>query len=119
MARRRRKRKRIRLTHIVLLLITVYGLITMFNQRKLTKDLQGKKENLQEEISVLEKDINMLDDELEISDSLEFIEKVAREELGMVKPREIIYINREKIKNSFFDKYEEDSNWHSLNSNIY
>lgn len=84
--------------------------MTMFNQWKLARDLRIKKENLENEISKLEEDIDIINEELEISNSLEFIEKIAREELGMVKPREIIYIDKEKVKNSFFDRYGKDSN---------
>lgn len=62
-----------------------------------------KKAALEVEIEALEEEIGELENDLENSDSLEFVEKVARDELGMVKPREIIYIDKEKIKNTVFD----------------
>ena len=44
-----------------------------------------------------------------MSGTLEFIEKVAREELGMVKPREIIYIDVNKPRDPLFDIFSKDN----------
>ena len=63
-----------------------------------TNNLEDKKLKTESEIKELERDINQLTKEIENSDSLEFVEKVARDELGMVKPREIIYIDKNKVK---------------------
>ena len=41
------------------------------------------------------------------SDSMEFAEEVAREDLGMVKPREVIYVDKEKERAG--ETNEEDS----------
>jgi len=57
----------------------------------------------------LEADIGALYDEIEMSGTLEFIEKVAREELGMVKPREIIYIDVNKPRDPLFDIFSKDN----------
>lgn len=107
-----KKRKRIgfRLRHLVFLLLVLYISVIMLNQRKLMGNLQSKKMELQNEIKTLNEDINELNEEIEESDSLEFVEKVAREELGMVKPREIIYVDKKKLKNSFFDIFKRDKN---------
>lgn len=51
------------------------------------------------EIKSLKKDISDLKEEIEDSNNMEFVEKVAREDLGMVKPREIIYIDKNKVFN--------------------
>lgn len=50
------------------------------------------------EIKTLKSDIKNLEEEKKSSGSLEFIEKVAREDLGMVKPREVVYIDKEKAE---------------------
>lgn len=50
------------------------------------------------EIKTLKSDIKNLEEEKKIMGSLEFIEKVAREDLGMVKPREVVYIDKEKSR---------------------
>lgn len=51
-----------------------------------------------QEISNLKLEIDNLNSELENSSSTDFIEKVAREDLGMVKPREVIYVDKNKDK---------------------
>lgn len=96
--------------HIIVILLVVYISVVMLNQRKLMKNLQSKKNSLQSEINVLQKDINDLNYEIENSDSLQFVERIAREELGMLKPREIIYVNTKKLKNSIFDIFQKDKN---------
>ena len=63
----------------------------------------------EKEIAILKKDINMLNKEIKNSSSPEFVEKVAREDFGMVKPREIIYIDKDK------DKHSKDSNLQERN----
>lgn len=74
------------------------------------KGLQTRKAELEIEIGTLERDISQLNKEIENSGSLEFVEKVAREELGMVKPRERVYIDKNKLKNSFFNVFNRGTN---------
>lgn len=50
-------------------------------------------------ITTLQKDIDQMNSELKHAGSSAFIEKVAREDLGMVKPREVVYIDKSKEKN--------------------
>ena len=107
---KRKKRRRLTIFHIVLLFVLVYISAIMLNQRKLMNNLQSKKMNVEEEIHIIQEDIDSLTREIESSDSLEFIEKTAREELGMVKPREIIYIDEGKKDNSFFKFFKRSSN---------
>lgn len=81
---------------IVILGFTVYGayaLSTSISQRgqKLTEISENEKE-----IAVLKKDIENLQKEIHDSNSPQFVEKVAREDFGMVKPREIIYVDKDK-----------------------
>lgn len=108
--KKNRKKKKVGFVRIVFFAILLYIVVIMMNQSKLMNELEGKKMVLQKEIDVLEDEIEDLNTELEESDSLEFVEKVAREELGMVKPREIIVIDKEKIKNNFFNLFKTDSN---------
>jgi len=105
---KRKKRKKIKLRHIIIGVLIIYLLIVMFNQRKLMNNMKNKKANLESDISKLEKEIEELEDEIEDSDTLEFIEKTAREEHGLVKPREIIYIDRGKFKNSLLNFFNRD-----------
>lgn len=67
------------------------------------KKLEAKQSEVQKQVQTLEKEIDVLNKEIEDSDSLQFVEKVARDDLGMVKPREIIYIDKNKKKNPFLN----------------
>lgn len=105
----KKKRKGIRLIHVFLIFLVIYVTIVLNHQRNLMKNMNAKKEQNQVEIDKLKKDIEELNKEIENSDSLEFVEKIARDELGMVKPREIIYIDKNKPKSSFFDIFKRDN----------
>lgn len=117
--KKKRKKKKFGIVRIIIFAMMLYILVIMINQNKLMKELEGKKMVLQNEIHILEEEIDDLNTELENSDSLEFIEKVARDELGMVKPREIIVIDKGKIKNTVFNLFKSDTNWHIGISDIY
>lgn len=67
------------------------------------KDLTNKKLAEERAVAQLEKEIEELNKEIEDKDSLEFVEKIAREDLRMVKPREIIYIDKNRDKNYFIN----------------
>lgn len=108
--KKKRKKKKLSIRRIIFLGIILYVVTILINQNRLMSDLEGKKNLLTNEIHILEDEIEELNDELENSDSLEFVEKVAREELGMVKPREIIVIDEGKTKDSFFNLFKRDSN---------
>ncbi|HSH36796.1 septum formation initiator family protein [Schnuerera sp.] len=106
MRRRGRKKSGFRLTHLILLLL-VFGIgKTLISQNMMIKDLTNKKLKEEEEIAQLQEDIEELNDEIKNKDSLTFVEKIAREDLRMVRPREIIYVDKGKDKSpfSFFRK---------------
>lgn len=104
-SKKKKKIKKFNLIHLILAFFIVYIMIILVDQRRLMRDLHTRKTELETEIHELEREIHELDTEIENSDSLEFVEKIAREELGMVKPRERIYVDRNKLKNSFFNVF--------------
>lgn len=106
---RTKKGRGFRLIHLVLVILGLYALVAINHQRGLMKDLEAKKEFNLNQISELQNDIEALNKEIESSGSLEFVEKVAREELGMVKPREIIYVDRNKSDKEIFDVFRDDN----------
>lgn len=67
------------------------------------RNLKAQKVEKEKEIEELQGDLDELNDEIKNVDSLEFIEKVAREELRMVKPREIIYVDINKKRDPFLE----------------
>lgn len=104
-----RKRKGIRIIHVLLILLVFYVGFVMNHQRKLMSNLQERRASVESEITSLEREINILNDEIGKSGTLEFIEKVARDDLGMVKPREIIYIDKSNKQNETLDVFENDN----------
>lgn len=105
----KKRRKDFRIVHLLLLCLLIYTLVVVSHQRSMMNDLRAKKEVIESEISSLNKDIDVLNKEISKSGTLEFIEKVAREDLGMVKPREIIYIDKSKKNYTLFDKEKGDN----------
>lgn len=102
MEKKKRKRK-FRLIHGVFLFIFLYTTLIYYNQHKLLKELETKRDKDVREVKNINNEIKNLELEIQNSSSLEFIEKVAREELGMVKPREIIYVDKNKKTKSSFN----------------
>ena|SRR5699024_518816 len=99
---KKKKKNNLRLRHLILILFSIYVVITFVSQQKTIRALKTEKTIKEEEIVKLKKEVKELDKEIKDSDSLEFVEKVAREELNMVKPKEIIYVDQNKNKNLFF-----------------
>ena len=58
--------------------------------------LKTREETLLEDIDRIEKDIQSLKDQIENSNTDEHIEKIARENLKMVKEDELIFIDLKK-----------------------
>lgn len=98
---KKKKRKRFKFIYVTICFLLLYITLIFWNQNNLMKELQAKKNQNMHEVKKLEKEIDELNKEIEISDTLQFVEKVARDDLGMVKPREIIYIDKNKKKNPF------------------
>lgn len=107
---RKKRRKKVKIGRIIFLGILVYIMVILINQNRMIRELELKKLTLQKDIETLEYEIEELEAEIEKSDSLEFVEKVAREELGMVKPREIIVIDKDRIKKTFLNFFKIDNN---------
>ena len=105
----KKRKKGFRIIHLLLLCLLMYTLVVFSHQRTMMKDLATKKTSIETEINDLSRDIDILNKEIEKSGTLEFIEKVAREDLGMVKPREIIYIDKSKKTYGLFDKDKSDN----------
>ncbi len=101
MAKKKRKKK-LKLIHVLLSFLFIYVSTVFFNQNRMLDELEAKKQENISEINQLKLTIEDLNRQVESSHTLEFVEKIAREDFGMVKPREIIYIDKNKEKSSAF-----------------
>lgn len=93
---KKKKKKKLKISRVFIFIVIINIMLIFKNQRDLKQELEAKRESVQSEIDDLQKDIGELNKEIEDSDTLQFVERVARDELGMVKPREIVYIDKNK-----------------------
>lgn len=95
---KRKTRKRFKASHLIVLALAIYLGIVFISQQREIKELEKEKLQKQQEIESLNSEIVDIEEKLKYTDSLEYIEKMAREELKMVKPDEIIIIDTNKNK---------------------
>lgn len=84
----------------IILISVIYGAISIGKSISIRNQKLEIIERNNKMISELNNDIENLNSEIENASSSDFIEKVAREDLGMVKPREIIYVDKNMEKDS-------------------
>ncbi len=87
-----------RLFYIIIFSVILYVAWVFGNQQIKLNALQQQEQEKQEQVAILKQEVLRLEEEIQQSNTPEFIEKVAREQLKMVKPHEIIYIDSEKAK---------------------
>lgn len=107
--KKKKVKRGFRFLNIAIGFIFIYIMAIFWNQNSLMKDLETKKQEVQTEVDNIKNEIKELEEEIKDSESLQFVEKVAREDLGMVKPREIIYIDKNKKKDPFFKIIKKDN----------
>ncbi|MDO5040963.1 MAG: septum formation initiator family protein [Peptoniphilus sp.] len=83
---------------ILILFSVTYGAFNISNNISRRNEKLSEISKKQERIKELKKDISELESEISNSDSVKFIEKVAREDLGMIKPREVVYVDKDREK---------------------
>ncbi len=94
------KTRRMNFPIVYALIILITAISFAFTMSK-SISLKNQKVNILSEnkdaIIKLNNEISQLQREIKNADTLEFVEKVARDDLGMVKPREIVYIDKNKM----------------------
>ena len=80
---------------IILIFFFILFFIDFFKQEKLIDEFLEENKSKTEEIQVLKKEIEDLKEDLDRVNSDEFIEKNARERLGMIKKDELIIVDPE------------------------
>ena len=87
-----------RLFYIVIFSVILYVAWIFGNQQIKLQTFQQQEQEKQKQVAALKQEVLRIEEEIKQSNTPEFIEKVAREQLKMVKPNEIIYIDMEKAK---------------------
>lgn len=102
-----KKSRKLKLRHLLLVILTIYILSIFINQQGMINKLNAEKKEKETIIQGLRQEINGMEKEKELINSPEhineYVEKVAREELKMIKPGETIYIDKNKQENGFED----------------
>lgn len=92
MARRPKKQKRVKWAAVLLLICLGYVLYMFVDQERQMAALRRETENLRAREATLKADNERLNQEQQLLQTDVYIEKVAREELGLVKPGETPYL---------------------------
>lgn len=87
------KKKKL-LKRLIILLIAIYFIFTLINQQKTLNQYSRNSEELNTQIAEAEEEKEELTRQKDNVDSLEFIEKTARDMLDMYYPNERVYINQ-------------------------
>lgn len=87
------KKKKL-LKRLIILLIAIYVIFTLVNQQKTLNQYSRNSEELNTQIAEAEEEKEELTKQKDNVDSLEFIEKTARDMLDMYYPNERVYINQ-------------------------
>lgn len=93
MQKKKRKSKSRAIWIGILLVVGIYVGATLYQQQQEMKDLKQQEEAYLKEIEKLQQDIDHLNQQLEISNDDQYIEKIAREQLKMIGSDEIIIID--------------------------
>lgn len=88
---RKKTKKRFRIRH---LLITVFGMYLVFvfvNQQIQINSINKSQQEVEREIKAALEEKHRIEEQIKLLNEDEYIEEIARKELGLVKPGEVIY----------------------------
>ncbi|WP_242631576.1 septum formation initiator family protein [Sedimentibacter sp. zth1] len=101
----KKKKRKIKVFNLVFLAFVLYFFMTVTSQKQminaLDKEIERKeadRNQLKVKADKLKEDVAQIDDQEVL---LEVVERIARNEYKMVKPNEIIYIDKNKANNKF------------------
>ncbi len=94
--RKVKKKTRVQLSHVVAIAFVVYFAYTFFDQQVKINRYNSQIEMYNQEIEAKQNLVEYYNTQSENITSDEYIESVARERLGLVKPYETIYVDANK-----------------------
>lgn len=81
---------------VVVLVFATYFIYTLTEQSMRMTGINAEIQRKKAELEEINNEIDLLKEELTMVDEPEFIEKIAREKLKMVSPKDIIYVDSDK-----------------------
>ncbi len=94
--KRRRSMLRVKCLCVGLMILCVGLVHSTVQMAQLRQDKARQHAQNTEKLEELDRQIQVLESEKKKSDDATYIEEVARRDLGMVKPREIVFIDKNK-----------------------
>jgi cell division protein FtsL len=88
------KKRKLKFKSIFLFVFMVYAAITIVNQQFAISELKEAEQAAASKIEAVKKDNDKLEEMINNATSAEYIEKMAREQLGLVKSGEKVYIDQ-------------------------
>lgn len=92
----------IKANRFTIILLAIFALYYFYHQNETQRkiaDMKSREIHLSEKLSELNKEVQRLEDYYELSQTPEFIERLAREKLKMVRPDEVIYYIKKSKEN--------------------
>ncbi len=85
-------KRRLNVKKFAIFLLACYVIFTLVSQQIQIMKLRSQIEEVRDEIESKKETRKALKEEIEKMNDMEYIERLAREELGMVRPGEITYV---------------------------
>ena len=95
-AKKTKKKYRIDYVRVLLIVCVVYFSITFVKQQLEINEYNVKINSVKEDITLAQEGIESLNETKNKTNDAEYIEKIAREEFGLVKPYEKVFIDVSK-----------------------
>lgn len=99
----KKKKRKLNIINLLFSVFVIYFVYTAFTQYQMLNELNkeidkklAQKVEIEKEVAELKADVEKMSDEEAL---LELVEKIARNQYKMVKPNEIIYIDKNKNEN--------------------
>jgi cell division protein FtsL len=89
----KKTKKPIRSKSIVMILLAVYLAYSLTAQYITIRNARAQEARIQAQIEEIKKENEKLKDEIERMQSDEYIERIARERLGLIKPGEYMFVD--------------------------
>lgn len=94
------KKRGLRFKNIFLFVFIVYAAVTIVNQQLHIAELKADEQAAAKKIEAVQKDNARLEEMINNATSPEYIERMAREQLGLVKAGERVYIDQSTADNN-------------------
>ena len=94
------KKRKLRFKNLFIIVFLVYAVITVINQQFEISELKKDEQAALLRIETVKKDNDKLMEMINNATSVEYIEKMAREQLGLVKAGERVYIDQSTADNN-------------------